>query len=176
MANSKNGKRKAEKTSSAAELQVPDAGRCNFTALRKAARRISQLYDAVLAPCGLRSTQWSILIHIARAGNPTLSQLAESLALDPSALTHNLKPLKRDGFIEDYSDSKDKRSRIVKLTPSGREKVIESLYLWESAQKNIETIIGKQEAKLLRVSLDFLSSKAFTHTFDILRKKVNRRK
>ena len=31
-------------------LRIPDADRCNGTALRKANRRVSQLYDAVLAP------------------------------------------------------------------------------------------------------------------------------
>src|SRR5947209_371880 len=33
---------------------------CNCTALRKASRRVSQLYDEALAPCGLRVTQLAI--------------------------------------------------------------------------------------------------------------------
>src|SRR6202047_258099 len=78
---------------------IPELNRCNGTALRKATRRVSQLYDAVLAPCGLRSTQRSILIHVARAGTPTMGDLAAALVLDRSALAHNLKPLERDGFV-----------------------------------------------------------------------------
>ncbi len=49
-----------------AKTALPDAGLCNNTALRKATRRVSLLYDLALAPCGLRSTQRSILIHIHR--------------------------------------------------------------------------------------------------------------
>ncbi len=35
-------------------------GGCNCTALRKASRRISQLYDTALAPSGLKTTQRAI--------------------------------------------------------------------------------------------------------------------
>lgn len=149
-------------------LKIPEDGRCNFTALRKATRRVSQLYDAVLAPCGLRSTQWSVLIHIGRAGKPTQTELADSLALDYSALAHNLKPLERDGLVEIVADKDDKRSRRVILTQTGRSKVAESLVLWERAQYSLEAIIGVQKAKALRSSLELLSSKTFSHAFGVL--------
>src|SRR5260370_42379930 len=69
-------------------VSLPAANLCNGTALRKATRRVSQLYDAVLAPSGLRSTQRSILIHIARAGMPTMGDVAAAFVLDRSALAH----------------------------------------------------------------------------------------
>src|ERR1700760_827793 len=77
----------------------PPPNLCNGTALRKATRRVSQLYDAIIAPSGLRSTQRSILIQIARAQSPTMSELAAAMVLDRSALAHNLKPLARDGLV-----------------------------------------------------------------------------
>ena len=95
-------------------LALGDNGRCNNTALRKATRRVSQLYDSVLAPTGLRSTQRSILLNIARFGSPTMGQLAASLVLDRSALGHNLRPLEREGFIVLDVDPDDKRSRLAK--------------------------------------------------------------
>ena len=158
------------------ELKIPDAGRCNFTALRKAARRISQLYDVVLAPCGLRSTQWSILIHVGRHRSPTQAQLADSLALDRSALARNLAPLERDGFLRTVAGQEDKRSRLVMLTSMGRAKVAESMVLWENAQDNIEAIFGVGKAKSLRASLEVLSSKAFSHAFEVLRERSAGRK
>ncbi len=81
----KQGKDAERPKSGKSALQIPDADRCNGTALRKANRRVSQLYDAVLAPCGLRSTQRSILTHIARVGRPSMGELASSLVLDRSA-------------------------------------------------------------------------------------------
>ena len=158
------------------ELEFPEASRCNFTALRKAVRRVSQLYDAAFAPCGLRATQWSILVHVGRSGRPSQAQLADSLALDRSALAHNLKPLERDGLVPSVADEKDKRLRLVMLTPAGRAKVAESLQLWEKAQRNIEAIFGVQKARSLRDSLEVLSSKAFSHAFEELRRRSRRRK
>jgi DNA-binding MarR family transcriptional regulator len=158
------------------ELEFPEASRCNFTVLRKAVRRVSLLYDAAFAPCGLRATQWSILVHVGRSGRPSQAQLADSLALDRSALAHNLKPLERDGLVQCVVDLKDKRSRLVVLTPAGRTKVAESLQLWEEAQRKIEAIFGVRKARSLRDSLEVLSSKAFSHAFAELRQKSTRRK
>src|ERR1700716_1246380 len=72
---------------------------CNCTALRKASRRISQLYDAALAPSGLKTTQRAILAQIRRSEATTVGNLAEALVMDAGALAHTLKPLERDGLI-----------------------------------------------------------------------------
>ena len=138
---------------------------CNGTALRKATRRVSPLYDSVLAPCGLRSTQRSILIHIARAGTPTMGDLAAALVLDRSALAHNLKPLERDGFVAVVVDPEDKRSRLVKLTARGEAKLGESQRLWQKAQHRFETTFGPEQASALRQSLALISSAGFAKAF-----------
>ncbi len=74
---------------------IIEPNRCNCTALRKASRRMSQFYDAALAPSGLRSTQFSILADLARRGDtpPTIRELSETLVLDQSTIGQNLRPL-----------------------------------------------------------------------------------
>src|SRR6476661_6243365 len=91
------------------------AGRCSCTSLRKASRRVSQLYDTILAPCGLRTTQRAILNHISRAGTPSVGELAADLVMDRGALAHNLKPLERDGYVRQDVDPRDRRNRVVSL-------------------------------------------------------------
>jgi hypothetical protein len=59
-------------------------------------------------PCGLRSTQRSMLVSIARAGRPPMGEFAASLVLDRSALAHKLKPLEREGLVEVVADKHDK--------------------------------------------------------------------
>src|SRR5215471_15281661 len=86
---------------------------CNMTALRKATRHVSQLYDEMLAPSGLRATQRAILVYIARGGPPSMGELAATLVLDRTALNHNLKPLERDGLVVITVDRNDRRSRLV---------------------------------------------------------------
>jgi DNA-binding MarR family transcriptional regulator len=75
-------------------------GECFAGAARKASRRLTQFYDDALEPCGLRSTQYTILAELARfASPPTLAELARALVSDRSAVGHNLRPLIRDGYV-----------------------------------------------------------------------------
>jgi DNA-binding MarR family transcriptional regulator len=143
------------------DLDLGDSSRCNNTALRKATRRVSQLYDSVLAPTGLRSTQRSILLNIARIGSPTMGELAASLVLDRSALGHNLKPLEREGLIFLDVDPDDKRSRLAKLTKKGESKLRETAVLWHAAQKRFEDKFGVAKAKALRQVLALIAAEEF---------------
>src|ERR1700732_3926901 len=85
--------------------------RCNCTALRKATRRISQLYDTALAPSGLKTTQRAILAQISRSEPATVGQLAVALVMDAGALAHTLKPLERDRVVAIEIDPDDRRNR-----------------------------------------------------------------
>jgi DNA-binding MarR family transcriptional regulator len=159
------GAKDLRRPASGQQLELADATRCNGTALRKAMRRVSQLYDEVLAPCGLRSTQRSLLIHIARAEAPTMGELAVALVLDRSALAQNLKPLERDGLIEIQVDEEDRRSRRIKLTSLGKAKLAESTRLWQKAQHRFEHVFGEEKARALRKSLLVIASENFEQAF-----------
>ena len=139
---------------------------CNCTALRKATRRVSQLYDSALEPCGLRTTQRAILNHIARAGTPALGELAEVLVMDRGALTHNLKPLQRDGLVKISVDPQDRRNRLIALTAQGRAKLAESEALWARAQRGFEASFGVAKSASLRQALEYLVSDDFVNAFN----------
>ena len=128
---------------------------CCATAMRKASRRLTQLYDEALAPSGLRSTQLSILLELSRAGKdtPTLSDLAGSLVLDRSALGHNLRPLERDGLIRIEAGRDDRRQRRVILTAQGARAFKSAGKLWRLAQERFLSVYGAEKADLLRAAL-----------------------
>jgi DNA-binding MarR family transcriptional regulator len=138
---------------------------CNGAALRKATRRLSQLYDTTLAPCGLSTAQRSVLVHIERAGSPTMTELAYAMVLDRSALARNIKPLERDGYLVQRPDDDDGRSRRVELTPAGRAKLAEANRLWRKAQSRFEEVYGAQRAAALRVALAEIYSDEFAESF-----------
>jgi DNA-binding MarR family transcriptional regulator len=147
-------------------IYMPDAqslnpGPCHCAALRKAARRVTQLYDAALAPTGLTVTQVSTLAVLARPGEqpPTMGQLSEALGMDRSTLGHNLRPLERDRLIKLVADSTDRRSRRVSLTPAGKAKFTEALALWKKAQKQFESAYGSEPAAQLRAILHDLAAR-----------------
>ena len=138
---------------------------CNCTALRKASRRVSQLYDEALAACGLRVTQLAILNQILRMGTPAMGELARALVMDRGALAHNVKPLERDGLIETVPDPTDRRNRLVALTRAGRRKIVESERSWARAQERFEVSVGAKEAAALRRALAFIASDGFLEAF-----------
>ena len=135
-----------------------EASRCNVTALRKAARHISQFYDTILSESGMRATQRAILVATAREGSPTIGELASALVLDRTALNHNLKPLQRDGLLVIAADAGDRRSKRVKLTRRGEARLAESESAWRRAQDRFEAAFGAKEAAALRKTLASVAS------------------
>ncbi len=146
----------------------PDAGggRCSCTALRKANRRISQLYDGALAPSGIKTTQRAILAQIGRSEPTTVGSLAGALVMDSGALAHTLKPLERDGFVAVGVDPEDRRNRLITLTGQGRAKLAETDGLWAKAQKSFETALGRAESDVLREAMHVLISDNFAAAFE----------
>ena len=128
---------------------------CYGTALRKASRRVTALYDETLAPSGLRSTQFAILAEIVDRdeGPPTLNQLADDLVLDRSGLGHSLRPLEREGLIRLEKSSSDRRSTLVTLTDQGRERYAYAFTLWQKAQDRYASVVGEAQANELRQRL-----------------------
>src|SRR5216684_1388632 len=70
---------------------------CVCNTLRMVSRAVTQLYDDVMRPSGLRVTQFSILGTIARTGEANLRQLEDTLAIDQTTLTRSLNLLERGG-------------------------------------------------------------------------------
>jgi DNA-binding MarR family transcriptional regulator len=143
-----------------------EGSRCSCTALRKATRRISQLYDAALALSGLKITQRSILAQIRRSEPTSVGELAEALVMDSGALAHTLKPLERDRLLTIAVDPEDRRNRLITLTRQGRAKLAETDALWAKAQKGFETAFGRVESESLRQTLQLLVSDRFNSDFE----------
>jgi DNA-binding MarR family transcriptional regulator len=128
---------------------------CNSTAMRKAARRVTLLYDNAVGEAGIRSTQFAILAAIDAADGrpPTIKELAHSLVMESSALGHNLRPLEREGWVTLSAPDTDRRSRRLTLTPDGVAKVREAERLWRAAQDRFEQVLGAKAAAALRAAL-----------------------
>jgi DNA-binding MarR family transcriptional regulator len=137
---------------------------CNCAALRKAARRVSLLYDRHLASSGLTIGQYAILAEIAgwpEGGTPTLSALAQALVMDRTALSHTLKPLERDGLIRLESDQRDRRARLVSLTMLGRERASVARSCWVEAQAHFSKTFGRDQAIALQALLRIVADVDF---------------
>jgi DNA-binding MarR family transcriptional regulator len=100
------------------------------------ARAISGVYDAALRPIGLRVTQFSLLARVAFLGPVESSRLSESLGHDKTTLPRNLRPLERRRLIA-IEPGEDRRTRLVRITPAGRELLNEAFKCWRSVQSSL---------------------------------------
>jgi DNA-binding MarR family transcriptional regulator len=129
--------------------QLAEAARvCACFNLRKAARAVTQLYDGVLQPSGLRSTQFVILVAIQAEGTVRLPDLARTLNVDRSTLTRNLQPLVRNGLIKTTAP-RNARANRVRLLAKGRRLLERALPLWKEAQSRFEARIGVRRWKAM---------------------------
>src|SRR5713226_5978290 len=114
---------------------------CVCSTLRMVSRAVTQLYDDILRPSGLRVTQFSLLATIARSGEANLRQLEAALAIDQTTLTRSLSLLQRDRVIERVPHP-DGRIKAVRLTRKGRRMLDVARPLWAQAQNKVLRELG----------------------------------
>jgi DNA-binding MarR family transcriptional regulator len=126
------------------------ARECNCLAIRQAARHVTQFYDHLLAPSGLRATQFSILGRLQRGGPMTINALAAALVMDRTTLGRNLLPLERDGLVEIGPGQTDRREREVRLSAGGAARLKSARQGWAKAQAQFDKVFGAERAAALR--------------------------
>lgn len=121
---------------------------CACFNIRKAARAITQLYDDMLRPSGLRVTQFSILAVTRRLGPVTVSRLADETVTDRTTLTRNLKLLAQQKLIR-VAPGQDRREREVTLTDRGRAALAQAYPLWKDVQAQVAEGLGAERFRRL---------------------------
>lgn len=121
---------------------------CTNLQLRQLTRRVSQRYDAQMAQIGLKTTQYSLLSYVVKLGPIRPADLAQAMAMEPSTLTRNLKPLIDAGWVE-MTAGVDARSRLVNATAAGRDKRRQAQRHWKAAQEQLNQTLGLERVQAL---------------------------
>jgi DNA-binding MarR family transcriptional regulator len=131
---------------------------CTCTTVRHAAQTLTELYDQVLAPSGLKITQYMLLQSILSGGTEkSITQLAQEVEMDRSTIGRNLRVLSRDGFVTLGAGS-DRREHVVRVTEEGRQAVVCALPLWQKAQSMMVKALGQEQLETLRALLSRLEA------------------
>jgi DNA-binding MarR family transcriptional regulator len=93
--------------------------------------RIGEAVDrdfvAALADLGLRPRHLRLLVLVDRAGELNQRELAQQLGMDPGNLVGVLDSLEADGLVARARGARDRRQRLVSLTPVGRRSLATAL-------------------------------------------------
>lgn len=122
--------------------QVRIAWHCTCFNVRRASRAVTEYYDGVMAPSGVKATQFTMLGAVALMGPASVTRLAEHLALDRTTLTRNLKVLAQEGLVS-ISAGEDRRERVVRLTDEGQAAIDRATPLWHEAQSALVDKFGE---------------------------------
>ncbi|HWT36608.1 MAG TPA: MarR family winged helix-turn-helix transcriptional regulator [Paraburkholderia sp.] len=137
--------------SEAEEIQVSPEDDC--FAIRQAARYVTQLYDRHLGQVGLKTTQFSIMVHLRYRKWMTMKELADSMVMERTTLVRAIQPLQRDGLVFTEASRSNRRVLTVMLTTEGEERLKAAREHWYAAQNEFEQRFGTQRAANLRGEL-----------------------
>jgi DNA-binding MarR family transcriptional regulator len=125
---------------------------CTCFNLRKAARAVTQYYDEVLRPSGLRVTQFSLLMVLRAAGTLSMTELADMAVMDRTTLKRNLDLLERERLVRVRAGA-DARVREVSLTDAAVQRLDAALPYWEAAHSQVTGKLGRGRSDRLLADL-----------------------
>jgi DNA-binding MarR family transcriptional regulator len=137
-------------------LDLTKPHNCTLNSLRKLMRSVAKEYDEQLAPMGLRSTQFSLLVTLQKCGIVSISHLAQVLVMERTTLTRNIKPLIDNSLVENRVE-KDKRVRLIVITEKGIELLASAEPLWNQAQQSLVERLGDDRWQHLMSEISFLT-------------------
>ena len=144
--------------SSATSIKMELANRLFFR-LYQCANMLHKTGTRAVEAEGLTTQQWAVLGALSREkarGGMSIGDLARYLMVSRQSLSGLTSRMERDGHVTVELDGRDRRSRIVRMTPSGR-------HVWEVQAK--PKILGYYDAVLADFSISDL-----THTLHYLLK------
>ena len=126
------------------------AGECLLRRARVLNRVLMGIYDHELRPFGLKATQLTLLVALAKVGPVRRIDIGKCLRLDPSTLTRNLRIMLTNGWIEEIIDGEDGRGLPLQVTAQGRDLLNQIGPSWQKAQERTRKLLGGAGATLLR--------------------------
>lgn len=125
---------------------------CYCTTLRAATRRLTARYDAALEPVGINVAQWGLLRKLAKEPRQPISiqELADRAELERSTAARNVRVLERLGLVQLSQSAADRRASVIELSEQGVSVLQRGLPLWRQAQREVEQLLGGDEAAGLR--------------------------
>lgn len=142
-------------------VRLSEAATCLNYNLRRTSRLVNRYYEQALKPAGLRAGQFNLMVPLGLRGALSITQLAELLGMERSALARNLRPLERKRWVT-VTVGADRRTRLVRLTREGRWSLRTAYPFWEQAQRELTSALAGSVLRGLLKGLRAASNAART--------------
>ena len=127
--------------------------------LRRAARLVTQRYERALKKCGVKATQFSVLVTARNNDSIPLTKMARLLGMDRTSLTRTLNIMIEKGLVT-VKTGDDKRGRQISITPTGIKVLEDAVVIWRNVQTEVVENLGQEKWASLLSGLRELSKRA----------------
>ena len=110
---------------------------------RMAARALTSLYDAYLAPAGISASQLAVLWCVIGGEPLAMGDIARFLVMDKTTVSRNVAALVAARLVTVRAGD-DARVRQLSSTAKGQRVFRAAMPLWESAQKHVTQRLGSE--------------------------------
>jgi DNA-binding MarR family transcriptional regulator len=136
-----------------AELVARD---CIATKVRLLNRAVTAIYDEALRPYGLKVTQMTVLVTVARIGDASPGAVGRTLHMEKSTMSRNVDRMRARGWL-DTVPTQDGRAHLLRVTPRGRRLLEEAHAAWSRAQQRTSKLLGEQGVRGISRTLEVFS-------------------
>ena len=120
---------------------------CACANIRRTSRAVCRLYDLVLTPSGLKTTQFTILQSIADAGEIAHCDLARFLSASEETFSRRLASARKNGWVAVRVG--ERQRRLYRLTDEGLAVLRQATPYWERAQDRLRRELGDSDWQML---------------------------
>ena len=118
--------------------------KCFCASTRHAARLLTRHYEEQLRPADVTPAQFELLGMLSSRSNLSQSEIAQTLSLDQTTLSRNLKILIEREWVTRSASLQDSRRVVYMISEKGKAVFRQALPLWRRAQAGIEHTLGSE--------------------------------
>ena len=119
---------------------APRGAECAYANLKLMSRAVGSLYDEMFRSAGLRANQVALMWAIAALEPVDLGRLGEQTFTDQTTLSRTVENLRRARLVN-VRPGRDRRQKLVRLTPSGQRAFARAMPHWEEAQRRAAKLL-----------------------------------
>jgi len=119
------------------------AEECIANKVRLLNRAVTAIYDEALRPHGLKVSQMSVLVTVAKIGRATPAAVGRTLHMEKSTVSRNVDRMRARGWLE-VVPADDGRTTELLVTIRGRRLLRDVHPAWSRAQERAGALLGDQ--------------------------------
>lgn len=124
-----------------------------ITLLSKSARLTGNRLNRNLSEHNVTAEQWAVLSSLWKKNGQTQQALADQANKNKASITHLIDNLEKRKLVERLVDEKDRRNKLVQLTPEGSQLQESLTKVVSKTMQEITAGVDKKELKQCRRAL-----------------------